>query len=70
MDYKSVCAGPITTNWSETIKEISHLYHNRNLYKDQREKVLEEFFPKTYNDIDNSLRIVNILKEKIGLQEK
>jgi CDP-glycerol glycerophosphotransferase (TagB/SpsB family) len=70
MDYKSVCAGPITTNWSETIKEISHLYHNRNLYKDQREKVLEEFFPKTYNDIDNSLRIINILKEKIGLQEK
>ena len=34
-----------------------------------RKKVLENFFPSEYNDQNNSKRIVECIKERLGLQK-
>ena len=69
MNYKEVCAGEITKNWVETIELIKKYYKNPMYNIELRKKVLENFFPSEYNDQNNSKRIVECIKERLGLQK-
>lgn len=67
MPYKENCAGDITKTWEETIHSIEQNYNNPQRHKELRTEILEKFFPSEYNDVNNSERLVEILKKKLNM---
>lgn len=66
--YKENCAGDITKTWEESIRSIEQNYYNPERHKELRKEILEKFFPSDYNDINNSKRLVEILKTKLAIK--
>lgn len=66
--YKENCAGDITKTWEESIRSIEQNYYNPECHKELRKEILEKFFPSDYNDINNSKRLVEILKTKLAIK--
>ena len=67
MSYEENCAGPVTTTWAEAIAGIEAALDNPEEYAEKRRIVCEKFFPSRYNDVDNSERIVNEIKRRLGI---
>ena len=67
MDYEKICAGDIVKTWDEVINSIYEYSNTPDKDIERRKHVLELFFPSEYNDANNSVRLVNIIKGKLGL---
>ena len=67
MDYEKICAGDIVKTWDEVINSIYEYSNTPDKDIERRKQVLELFFPSEYNDANNSVRLVNIIKGKLGL---
>ena len=59
--------GPKTKNWEETLSAVQSYIKNPKKDSKWREKIANEFFEKSKNDIDNSKRIVNELKRRLKI---
>lgn len=67
LDFPSVIPGPLTHDWSETIERIREYNENPNKDSELREEKLKYFFDKSVNGPDNSERIVNEIKKRLGM---
>lgn len=67
LDFPNVIPGPLTVNWQETLLRVREYYENPAKDADLREEKLQYFFDKSVNGPDNSKRIVEEIKRRIGL---
>lgn len=67
LDFPSVIPGPMTANWDETLEKVREYSENPEKDAKLREEKLKYFFDKSVNGPDNSKRIVEEIKNRIGL---
>lgn len=67
LDFPSVIPGPMTANWAETLERVREYHADPNKDSELRKEKLKYFFDKSVNDVDNSKRIVQEIKRRIGL---
>jgi len=65
MDYEYICGGNFVKDWDNLLAMIKEYYLNPTKNIDKRESIRELFYPSSYNDINNSERLVNLVKEKL-----
>ena len=66
MPYKDNCAGDVTYNWKDTIASIEKNICDEKYNAELRDKIANIFVPDEYNAENNSERIVNEIKSRIG----
>lgn len=67
LDFPNVIPGPMTGSWTETLQQVKAYYDDPNKEAALRNEKLKYFFTKEVNGSDNSDRIVNEIKRRIGL---
>ncbi|MEE1279397.1 MAG: CDP-glycerol glycerophosphotransferase family protein [Oscillospiraceae bacterium] len=67
LDFPAVIPGPMTDSWKETIKKIREYSKNPGKDAKLREEKLKYFFDNSVNGPDNSKRIVEEIKNRLGL---
>ncbi len=67
LDFPNVIPGPMTGSWRETLGQVKEYAENPRKDATLREEKLQFFFDKSANGPDNSERIVNEIKRRIGL---
>lgn len=67
LDFPSVIPGPMTANWEETLRCVREYHENPEKDAALREEKLKYFFEKSVNGPDNSKRIVEELKRRLGI---
>ena len=67
LDFPNVIPGPMTANWEETLEKVSEYIKNPEKDADLREEKLKYFFTKEVNGPDNSERIVEEIKRRLGM---
>lgn len=67
LDFPRVIPGPMTANWAETLQCVEEYYNHPDKDTALREEKLKYFFDKSVNGPDNSERIVQEIKNRIGL---
>ena len=67
LDFPNVIPGPITSSWEETLKCVEEYCENPEKDADLRAEKIKYFFDKSVNGPDNSERIVNEIKRRLGI---
>ncbi len=67
LDFPAVIPGPLTADWNETLQCVKEYYEHPEKDAALRQEKLEYFFDKSVNDADNSERITNEIKRRLGL---
>ena len=66
-DFESYTPGPKTTTWAETLAAIEVYAKDPTKDSAWRCRIRDEFYDMSANDKDNSKRIVEEVKRRIGL---
>lgn len=67
VDFENSVPGPITSSWEETLKCVEEYCEHPEKDADLRAEKLKYFFDKSVNGPDNSERIVNEIKKRLGI---
>lgn len=67
LDFPNVIPGPMTGSWKETLKCVEEYVDNPQKDAGLREEKLKYFFDKSVNGPDNSERITNEIKRRLGI---
>ncbi len=67
LDFKNSIPGPMTSTWEETMEKVLKNCSNPRMDATLRNEKLKYFFTKEVNGPDNSERIVEEIKRRIGL---
>lgn len=67
LDFKAVIPGPMTSNWQETLLKVKEYWQNPDQDLQFRRERCRYFFEPEANGPDNSERIVEEIKRRIGL---
>lgn len=67
LDFPSVIPGPMTNSWDETIEKIEEYIASPQKDSELRKEKCKYFFDSSVNDPDNSKRIVEEIKRRIGI---
>ena len=67
VDFENSVPGPITSSWEETLKCVEEYCENPEKDADLRAEKIKYFFDKSVNGPDNSERIVNEIKKRLGI---
>lgn len=66
-DYMEYSPGPKTKDWSETMLQVKEYVRNPKKDSAWRVKIRDEFYKMEVNDENNSERIVNEVKKRLGM---
>lgn len=67
LDFPSVIPGPMTASWEETLQKVREYHADPAKDADLRTEKLKYFFDKSVNGPDNSERIIQEIKRRLGL---
>ena len=67
VDFENSVPGPMTSSWEETLKCVEEYCENPEKDADLRAEKIKYFFDKSVNGPDNSERIVNEIKRRLGI---
>lgn len=66
-DYMAYSPGPKTKNWKDTLLEVKKYASDPEKDSEWRLKIRNEFYKMEVNDQNNSERIVNEVKKRLGM---
>lgn len=66
-DYMAYSPGPKTKNWKDTLLEVKKYVSDPEKDSEWRLKIRNEFYKMDVNDQNNSERIVNEVKKRLGM---
>lgn len=67
LDFKKSIPGPITYSWKDTLARVEEYIENPEKDTDLRSQKTQYFFDKSVNGPDNSERITNEIKRRLGI---
>ncbi len=69
-DYMEYSPGPKTATWEETMERVREYVHRPEKDSAWRCRIRDEFYRMDVNDANNSERIVQEVKSRLGMKEK
>lgn len=69
-DYMEYSPGPKTATWEETMERVREYVHRPEKDSAWRCRIRDEFYRMDVNDVNNSERIVQEVKRRLGMKER